>query len=178
MTGKAMAPKTKFGRELFDRRRRARLSQSALARLSGVSPSLVNILERGEDYKTGKQLSPSVRTIRQLSDALAVDPFRSEDDAVVVNERLRDEIYEALFKAMQYDLPKVSLEDVRQKLISITGDPELVEDTLNGFERVPRVDPAEADAFKRALRMTLRGFTTQDHSMEPDFPHRSSVGVV
>jgi transcriptional regulator with XRE-family HTH domain len=149
--------KTEFGRELLTRRRRARLSQHGLAKLAGVSPSLVNILERGEDYKTGRQLNPSVQTIRKLSEALAVDPFR-EGEEVAVNDRLRDEIYEALFRAMQYDLPKVSLEDVRQKLISISGNPELVDVTMRGFARVPRASQKEQDALTRASRALFEGF--------------------
>lgn len=155
MSRRANGPRTEFGRELLRRRVRARLSQQGLAKLSHLSPSLVNILERGEDYKTKRPLNPSVATIKRLAEGLSIDPFREGEE--IVNERLRNEIYESLFRAMQYDLPKVSLEDVRQKLISITGDPELVEITMTGFEQVPHRDKQERDALVRSLRGLMRG---------------------
>lgn len=147
--------RSEFGRVLLERRTRARLSQQALAKLAGVSSSLVNILERGQDYKTGRQLHPSVQTIQKLSEALAVDPFLSEDRVVVVNDDLRDEIFEALFGAMEYDLPQVSLEAVRSKLIAITGNPELVDVTLVGFKRVPDLTQHEQSALVRTMRGLL-----------------------
>lgn len=160
-------PTTEFGRELRRRRVRARLSQQGLAKLADLSPSLINILERGEDYKTKRQLNPSVETIRKLAYGLSIDPFREEE--VVVNEQLRDQIYQSLFAAMQYDLPKVTLEDVRQKLIAMTGNPELVDVTMSGFEQVSH-STQQQDALLRALQGLLSDLTGNDDGGGDDDP--------
>lgn len=62
-------------------RKRKRFSLRALAEAAGLSPTYVKSLETGFDRRTGKEIRPSVDTLRRLADALA-DRERAEADRI------------------------------------------------------------------------------------------------
>ena len=60
-----MGPDQQLGYKIMELRRRARLSLREAARRSGLSPSHLSLVERGE-------ISPTVSTLRKIADALGV----------------------------------------------------------------------------------------------------------
>ena len=107
-------PGIRLAQELLRQRRRVRLSQRGLGRVSGVSWTLVQTLERG--HRHGKPVRPLPNTLRRLARGLATDPL----DESVADERQVDDNYRRLMVAAGY-VESTFLSSARLTKLAVTG---------------------------------------------------------
>jgi transcriptional regulator with XRE-family HTH domain len=65
----------RLGQELFQRRKRFDIPQTAVARKAKVHRGTIAVLERGAHPKTGKPVRPTPDILERLASALSVDPL-------------------------------------------------------------------------------------------------------
>ncbi|MFN8523723.1 MAG: helix-turn-helix transcriptional regulator [Chloroflexota bacterium] len=83
---------------LAELRQQTRLSQTALARLSGVSRAIVGLIERSGDSRGSRSARPTIETLRRLARGLATDP---ENEQLVDGVRA-DRLFHRLMMAAGY----------------------------------------------------------------------------
>lgn len=66
------------------------MSMDKFSELSGISKSYIALLEKNQNPKTGKAISPSLKSIRQISDAMHID-FNTLFSMLDGNMYLQDE---------------------------------------------------------------------------------------
>lgn len=77
-----------LGEIIKEYREQHHLSQSAFARMSGLSKSYISLLELNRHPKTGKPIAPSIESIRLSASAMHMDfddLFSKIDSGVVLN---------------------------------------------------------------------------------------------
>ena len=137
-----------FGAVPVSLRRRARMSQRALSRASGVSYTQIGDLEHG-------RYNPSPLTLRALAKGLATDDFLPEG----YDQARADAFYRQLMEASGYlgglaigtdeDAAKAAL----QFLSAEAGDPDFAARLLGLARRFPDMPAEEQNAARHVVGM-------------------------
>jgi transcriptional regulator with XRE-family HTH domain len=139
-------PKTRLSEVLRKYRLQARLSQRDLARISEISWTMIQILERGS-RSSGKPVHPSPTTLRQLAHGLAYDPFTEQ----FMSSR-EEEIYAEFMQAAEY------LPDSGERSVAMDAR-QIGQALLRLFED----DPATGETLAR-LVLQMRNLSLDDRA--------------
>lgn len=107
------------------------LSQREFAKRAGISYTYISALEKNKDYRTGKPISPTLETVRDVAKGMNIQV----DDLLKV---LDDE--QELTLNAQNNSQKSMLDDLKDKLFLIpivgrvpAGEPLLAEENIEGY---------------------------------------------
>ena len=112
-----------------------KLSMDSFAEKSGISKAYISLLEKNKHPKTGKPIAPSIKYIKQVSDAIGMDfneLFNMIDSEVTLNEKSYKDIKPS-YPSNLIPLTKKSMKKVHLVVNIACGTPTLADENIMDY---------------------------------------------
>ena len=112
-----------------------KLSMDSFAEKSGISKAYISLLEKNKHPKTGKPIAPSIKYIKQVSDAIGMDfneLFNMIDSEVTLNEKSYKDIKPS-YPSNLIPLTKKSMKKVPLVGNIACGTPTLADENIMDY---------------------------------------------